>query len=90
VHAINDRVLHNLKVDGQEVIARVLRNWPLWAPLRAAFAKQVQEVRLERNAKVAAKVDLWLTKNGLGNWMSAKKEKTAGWFQGSRKRARGE
>jgi len=73
---------------GHSEVVRVLRTWLRWAPLRAAFAKQVQEVRLERNAKVAAKVDLWLIKNGSGNEISTKKEKTAGWFQGSRKRAR--
>ena len=44
-------------------------------------------MRWERNAKVAAKVDLWLIKNGFGDEISSKKEKTAGWFQGARKRA---
>ena len=47
-------------------------------------------MRWERNAKVAAKVDLWLINQSRGDEISAKKEKTAGWFQGSRKRARGE
>jgi len=88
MHARDDFALGRATQQGHPEVVRVLRNWPRWAPLRAAFAKQVQEVRWERNAKVAACVDLWLINQSRGDEISAKKEKTAGWFHGDRKRAR--